>query len=54
LKSESRTRKDGARENELVEIMQLIAFPEPRKYLDYIKLIANTRKIDRRRVHRTD
>ncbi len=46
--------KANPRENELVEIMQLIAFPEPDKYLDLIKQICNTQKIDRRRVHKID
>lgn len=46
--------KNNSRENELVEIMQLIAFPEPEKYLDLIKQICNTTKIDRRRVHKID
>jgi hypothetical protein len=46
--------KSNPRENELVEIMQLIAFPEPDKYLDLIKQICNTQKIDRRRVHKID
>jgi len=46
--------KGNPRENELVEIMQLIAFPEPDKYLDLIKQICNTQKIDRRRVHKID
>ncbi len=46
--------KSNSRENELVEIMQLIAFPEPEKYLDLIKQICNTQKIDRRRVHKID
>jgi hypothetical protein len=46
--------KGNPRENELVEIMQLIAFPEPDKYLDLIKQICNTQKVDRRRVHKID
>jgi hypothetical protein len=46
--------KANPRENELVEIMQLIAFPEPDKYLELIKQICNTQKIDRRRVHKID
>jgi hypothetical protein len=46
--------KSNPRENELVEIMQLIAFPEPDKYLELIKQICNTQKIDRRRVHKID
>jgi hypothetical protein len=50
----SEAAKSNPRENELVEIMQLIAFPEPDKYLDLIKQICNTQKIDRRRVHKID
>lgn len=52
--SETEADKSNPRENELVEIMQLIAFPEPDKYLDLIKQICNTQKIDRRRVHKID
>jgi len=51
---QSESDKANPRENELVEIMQLIAFPEPDKYLDLIKQICNTQKIDRRRVHKID
>jgi|GEM_PF-2067603 len=51
---ETEADKINPRENELVEIMQLIAFPEPDKYLDLIKQICNTQKIDRRRVHKID
>ena len=51
---EEKEDKSNPRENELVEIMQLIAFPEPDKYLDLIKQICNTQKIDRRRVHKID
>lgn len=51
---EAEVDKSNPRENELVEIMQLIAFPEPDKYLDLIKQICNTQKIDRRRVHKID
>lgn len=54
MKVETKTKRSAMRENELVEIMQLIAFPEPRKYLDYIKQICSTRKVDRRRVHKPD
>ena len=52
--SEAEVDKSNPRENELVEIMQLIAFPEPDKYLELIKQICNTQKIDRRRVHKID
>ena len=54
MKVEGKAKRSSTRENELVEIMQLIAFPEPKKYLDYIKQICSTRKIDRRRIHKPD